>query len=552
MPIRENKLIISGPALRAGIQAGAEKTYQAVGSTFGPMSGNVAIQKNWGLARITHDGVTVAREIMVSDSVENIGATILAEASKKTLETVGDGTSATVILGYHILALANQSVASGRNPMLIKRGIIKAALDAKRELDSLKKEVIPTEEDPVPAILTQVATISASGDKAIGALVANVVAKVGNGVTIEEYNGLNIEEEIIEGYYFESGYAAPQLSQIMKTEDGQPVQVLVVQASLSRTEDIFPFIKKMYDQGKKKLLVVGRVHGHALQTAIAQVMSGGFEVCMVDSPIAGQQRSEFLQDVAAVTGARLLANLTKDAKFSDLGTIDRVTTTSRSTTLFAGGGDPEQVSERLAGIQAALKTETVEVVRMHLDNRQAKLKGCIGLIRVGGATPVELKEKKDRVEDAVKATQAALAEGVVAGGATALIEVSRLLSAGPKGVVTGVYDTPDQSTLPDEVEGYRIVTEALKRPFHVLMENSGQEPGYNLKMAQKAGYGWGYHAERPTEDPIELFPAGVLDPAKVIKMVVENGCSVAAELVTTVTAIVHEDLEKVETIEDQD
>jgi len=589
MPIRENKNIISGPVLRSGIQEGARKAYEAVGATFGPMSGNVIIQKNWGLARITHDGVTVAREVFLPDSVENAGATILSDASKKTLETAGDGTSATVILGYHILELANKSVVSGRNAMLMKRGISRAAVDAKAIIDTLKTDVQRNDKKPdeTPKELIQVATISASGDEAIGNLVAETVSKVGNGVTIEEYNGLNIEKEVVEGYYFENGYAAPQLSQVIETVGTAQLRVLVVQGTVSRVEDIFPFLEKMVNAGFRKLLIVGRIHGHALQCAIAQVMAGKFEITIADAPIAGQQRGEFLQDVCAMTGARLLSNLDAQAKMGDLGKAERVVLTSKSTTIFGGQGDPEAVENRLAGIREQLKNETIEVVRMHLETRQAKLKGRVGIIRVGGATPTEVKEKKDRVDDAVKATQAALEDGIVAGGATTLIEVSRQLQqrmeapilayaaeavddveaaklvkkasrstvtvkGDPKTAVTLIGPSGSSTWLSDEIEGYRIVVEALKAPFRVLMQNSGQEPASNLKAVQKAGYGWGYHAERPTEEPIELFPAGVLDPAKVLKMVVENGCSTAAELLTVNAGIFHVDLEKVEEIEGQD
>lgn len=580
MPHRENKFIVRGTELRTLLQEGAHETYETVGATFGPMSGNVIIQKNWGLARLTHDGITVAREIFLSDSVKNAGATLLASASKKTLETVGDGTSATVILGYTILALANKAATSGRNPMLMKRGIIRAAIDAKREIDNLKQEIVVPENATDPNQLEQIATISASGDKAIGSLVAETVNRVGKGITIEEYNGLNIEKQIVEGYYFESGYVAPQLSTMIETDKDGQAYVVVVSNTLSRVEDVFPFIKKMFDENKRKLLIVGRVNAHAIETLTAQVMNGAFEVTVADAPIAGQQRIEFLNDVAAITGARLLPNLT-NAKFSDLGKIDKATLTSRSTTIFGGAGDPEQVLVRMEAIKQQLKDETIEVLRMHLENRLAKLNGKVGLIQVGGATPTEVKEKKDRVDDAVKAAQAAIQEGIIAGGGTALVEVSRRLEmekselfinrdaiddltdiqdkgyisveGNVRDAVTRVYDNrPSTSMLPDELEGYRIVIEALKEPFRVLMENSGQMPDYNLKMVQKAGYGFGYHAERPTEDPINLFDAGVVDPALVLKMVVENGCSIAGDLITAKAGIFHEDLEKVEDIEMED
>lgn len=538
MPHREAKQIVVGDAARDGILAGSKQTYDAVRETFGPLSGNVAIEKVWGQPRITHDGVTVAREVLVEDSVQNIGAVLLAEASKQTNDTAGDGTSATVILGYTIHELSHRSVKSGRNAMMMKRGILKAGRDAKDVIDELAVDVNAKE-------LAQIATISASGDKALGALIADTVHRVGAGVTIEEYNGLNVEQEIVEGFYFDRGFASPQLQPIITTEDeSNPVCVLVLEKAVNKVSDIFPIMETMAKAKRTKLLIVAAASGHALNFAVSNVMQGNFEVCIVDSPIYGQQRIEFLMDVAAVTGAKVVPAGAKAPTLADLGKCDRVAVTSKSTTIVAGNGDPEVVIGRIEEINTQLKTEANEVIRKQMESRRAKLKGKIGIIRVGGATEVDMKETKDRVDDAVKASQAAQLEGMVAGGGTALVHVSSVLRDNLDDDATGLIHQ-------DEIEGYRIVVEALKAPFTQLMLNSGQPADYNLKMVQKAGYGKGYNAELHTENPVNLFTAGVVDPALVIKMEVENATSVAAELVTTNVAITHLKLDKLEEIEEE-
>jgi len=555
MPHRENKRIVIGDEARILILSGSRQTCDAVKETFGSMSGNVAIEKVWGDPRITHDGVTVAREIMLADSVENIGAVLMARASMKTNDTAGDGTSATVILGHTVHALGHRSIMSGRNAMMMKRGILRASLDVKAVIDGLAQEI-------TKKTLVQVATISASGDAALGALIADTVQKVGNGVTIEEYPGLNVEQEIVEGFHFDKGFASPKLQLVMEIDDKgtDPVCVLVFEKPLSKVSDLHPILLKMVKAGRTKVLIVGAISGHPLNYSVDQVMNGNMEICIADSPIYGLQRIEFLLDVAAVTGAKVISGTIPT--LADLGKADRSVATSKSTTILGGKGDPEQVASRIDEINEQLKTETNEVVRKQMEQRLAMLKGKIGIIRVGGATDVDMKETKDRVDDAVRSAQGAVETGYVAGGGTALLEASRVLYENmedPVFFASGSNRKPRPLTPtglvqhnmhPDEFEGYRIVAEALKAPFTQLMLNSGQPAEYNLKMAQKAGYGKGYNLENLTDEPIDLFKDGILDAAKVIRAEVENALSVAAELVTTNVAIVHESLAKVEEIED--
>lgn len=590
MPHRENKIIIKGEVARRSIEAGAFEVFDSVATTYGPMSGNVGIQKNWGLGRITHDGVTVAREIFLKNDAENFGATHLSAASKKTNEAAGDGTSATVILGYTVLSLANRQVFSRRNPMLMKRGIIRAALDAKDAIDAMKRPILDAKDGKTPEGLIKVATISASGDAAIGALIADTVHRVGKGVTIEEYAGLNVEQEIVEGFYYDQGWASPHLSAVIESEDANPVRVLITERSITKVAELFPLLKKLDDARNTKLVIVGSVTGPALTMVTDFVRNNQLEIGISQSPIFGQQRSEFLLDVATVTGGKVVTNLGENISLDLLGKCGRAVYNQKSTTLFSGQGDPEQVMTRIDETEAKLKAETVDVVREHMTSRLAKLRGKIGLIRVGGATESEVKEKKDRVDDAVHATQAAQEDGIVAGGATALLEVRRRLleklgATAPVPVVSRVVvretDMARGSTViqdhargvmiienptdvqfapgaaqtdmqPDELEGYRVVLDAFLEPFKVLMTNSGQSADYNLEMVLEAGYGFGYNAEAPTKKPVDLWEAGVVDPAKVIKLEIENGCSVAAELVTTKSVIAHVDLAKVEQIEDED
>lgn len=540
MPVREPKTFLFDAEARAAVLAGAQYTYRSVRGTFGPMSGNVGITKLWAIPRITHDGVTVAREVKLPDMHQNIGAELLAQASKKTNETAGDGTSATVIVGYQTMFLSAKSIASGRNPMLMKRGIKKAALDTIAYVDTMKRPLKAKE-------LAKVATISASGDKAIGELIAEVVSKVGAGVTIEEYPGLNIEKEIVDGFYIDKGNESPQLTQFMQTEEeSNPVSVLVLEKHILKWDMLYPFLEKLTtDVKRNKLLIVGKVSGVALDWLVQLVRTSPLELAIVDCPIYGQQRAEFLMDVCAVTGAHLTAAAATAFSIHDLGECKSVTLTSRSATIVEGNGDPEQVNSRIAKLTDDLKRERNEVIRWQMEQRLAKLTGRIGIIRVGGAIETEVKERKDRVDDAVHAAQAAVEDGVVAGGGTTLVKIAQLLERQVLDDLTGLE-------LPDEIEGYRVAAQALKQPFVDLMRNSGQRGEYNLAMLEESKYGMGYNAERPSTAPIDLWAAGIIDPAKVIKLEVENGFSIAADLITMDTTIAHLDIEKVETIEDED
>lgn len=515
----EAKIFTKGDEARRKILAGAQTVYEAVSATYGPVSGNVAIQKNYGMPVVTHDGVTVARDVICKDPVEDVGAGLLVQASEKSNSVSGDGTSATVLLGYHIMDKANKRIAAGSNPMLLRRGIDRASMWLKEELDKLATPVPESE-------LANVATISAS-DPEVGKLVADTVLKVGGvGITVEDYEGLGVYQEVVDGLYFEKGWELPHFVTDRATEEAvhENVSILLYEKTLKQNQDIVPIIEMVYNNTEHKtLLIIGKVEGQALETCALTNLHGKVKICVVKPPVYGDQELPFLEDVAVMTGGKLIqSSMPADKVTAEfLGSARKVIVTKGNTTIFDGHGAKEDVMNRIDMVNEQLKDpkySTFQKERMEM--RLAKLQGKIGIIKVGGATETEQKEMKFRVEDAVHATRAAKEEGIVPGGATTLARLSRL---NIEGVAFESHD---------EREGVRVVLEALQEPFKQLMTNAGEDGGYRLNQMLDADTGKGFNVRAMTKVPIELIPAGVIDPVRVVKSTVENACSAASIAVT--------------------
>ena len=512
----EAKNITSGVEARQKLLKGAEAVYNAVSSTYGAVSGNVAIEKNVLGAIVTHDGVTVARDVYLTDKVEDIGAGKLVEASEKSNSVSGDGTSATVVLGYNILKEANKRVAAGVNPMKLRRGIDLASMYVKGELDNMAGKASNTD-------LVKVASISAS-DPEIGKLVADTVEKVGGiGITVEKYEGLGIIPDVVDGVYFEKGWTLPHFVTDRTSEEAvhAPVAVLIVEKKIKQNQDIVPIIEMAYANTEHKtLLIIGHIDGQALETCALTNNQGKLKVCVVKPPVYGDQELPFLEDIATLTGGKVVPPSLPGDKVdgSYLGKAGKVIVGKATTTIFEPQGAQEDVDARIASIKEQLKSDKYSVFQKErMEMRLAKLQGKIGIIRVGGATDTEADEAKFRVEDAIAATRAAKEDGIVPGGATTLARMEIEL-------------TPHSD--PDIQAGIDVVQKALKEPFRKLLDNAGEDGGYRLMQVLKADYDMGFDVTNITDEPIKLMENGIIDPAKVLKSVVENACAFAGIVIT--------------------
>lgn len=518
MPRADVRIITTGEELRAKVLAGAKQVNDAVALTYGPTAFNVAIEKSYGSAVITKDGVTVARDIALKDQCEDIGADLVIQASKKTNDNSGDGTSATCLLAYHIMRLANKRVSAGYGSAGLRRGIDKASIWIKQELDKL---AVPVPDDK----LHQVASISAS-DPEIGKLVADTVVKVGGvGITVEEYDGLGVIQDVVEGLYFEKGWDMPHFVTDRETEEAvhENCSILITEKRINATQDIAPLLEMVFNNtDHKTVLIVGNIGGKALETCALTNIQGKVKVCVVAPPVYGDQVLGFLEDVACMTGGKLIpSSMPVDAVDKDwLGFARKIIVSQTNTTILEGNAIQEDVDLRIATLKKQMKDPKYNAFqRERMEMRLAKLQGKIGIIKVGGATEGGRKEMKFRVEDAVHATRAAKEEGVVAGGAVTLAQLSLN------------YPNPDKYDT-DEAQGISVVLEALAEPFRQLMANAGEDPGHRLAKVLDAKPGWGFNVKDMTDKPIDLSKAGVLDPVKVIKSVVENACEVAGIAIT--------------------
>ncbi|PKO04844.1 MAG: chaperonin GroEL [Chloroflexi bacterium HGW-Chloroflexi-3] len=519
------KQLVFGEEARRKLRNGIDVVANAVATTLGPKGRNVALDRKFGSPTITHDGVTVAKEIELEDPFENMGAQLLKEAATKTNDIAGDGTTTSTVLAHAIVTEGLKTLAAGANPMLLKRGIEAAA---KMVADEIKSQAIEIREKNE---IANVATISAQ-DRSIGELIADVMDKVGKDgvITVEESKGLEFEQEYVEGMQFDRGYISPYFvtdAEHMEAVISDPY-ILIHDKKISAAADIVPVLEKMVQVGKRDLVIISEdIDGEALATLVLNKIRGMINVLAVKAPGFGDRRKAMLQDIATLTGAQVISEETgrklETTTVSDLGRAEKVVADKDNTTIVGGKGDEAAIKGRIDQIKVEIDKTTSDYDREKLQERLAKLAGGVAIIRVGAATETELKEKKHRVEDALSATRAAVEEGIVPGGGVALINAIHVLDG-----LKMQYD--------DEQTGVNIVRKALEVPMRRITENAGKEGSViieNVRKAQKDGNNMQIGYDVLTSEYGDMVKCGVIDPAKVTRGALENAASIAAMILTT-------------------
>jgi chaperonin GroEL len=510
-----------GADAREKLLNGVDILADAVKVTLGPKGRNVVIEKSYGAPRTTKDGVTVAKEIELADKFENMGAQMVREVASKTSDAAGDGTTTATVLAQAIMREGAKSIAAGMNPMDLKRGIDKAVAAVVADLKKRSKKVKSNDE------IGQVGTISANGDKEIGDMIAKAMAKVGNEgvITVEEAKSLATELDIVEGMQFDRGYISPYFitnADKMIAELEEPY-ILIHEKKLSSLQPMLPLLESVVQAGRPILIIAEEVEGEALATLVVNRLRGGLKVAAVKAPGFGDRRKAMLEDVAIVTGGQVISEdlgiKLENVKLNMLGTAKKVRIGKDDTTIIDGAGKKSDISARVAQIKLQIEDTTSDYDKEKLQERLAKLAGGVAVIRVGGATEIEVKERKDRVDDALHATKAAVEEGIVPGGGTALLYATKALAG-----LTG--DNEDQN------QGIAIVRKAIQAPIRQIVENSGAEASIVVGklMEQKSGT-YGFDAQNETY--VDMVDAGIVDPTKVVRIALQDASSVAALLITT-------------------
>jgi chaperonin GroEL len=519
------KQLVFSEEARRGLKRGIDVLAKAVVTTLGPKGRNVALDKKWGAPTITHDGVTVAKEIELEDPYENMGAQLLKEAATKTNDIAGDGTTTATLLAYTIMTEGMKNVAAGANPMLLKRGILAGTEALVKAIDDQSIEVTTREE------IANVAAISAQ-DREIGELIAEVMDEVGKDgvITVEESKGLAFETEYVEGMQFDRGYISPYLITSPETMEAviEEPYVLIHDKKISVATDLVPILEKLVQTGKRDMVVIAEdVDGEALATLVLNKLRGTLNVLAVKAPGFGDRRKRMLEDVAILTGAQVITEdmgrKLESVTIQDLGRADKVVSTKDDTTIVGGKGSEKAIMGRIEEIRVEIDSSTSDYDKEKLQERLAKLSGGVAIIRVGAATEVELKEKKHRVEDALSATRAAVEEGIVPGGGVALINAIPVLDD-----VKMDYE--------DEQTGVRILRKALEEPMRKIAENAGLDgavvqANVRRKQAEAKNKNIGYDVLR--NDYLDMVAVGIIDPAKVTKGALQNAASIAAMVLTT-------------------
>jgi chaperonin GroEL len=506
---------------RERLLRGVDVLANAVRVTLGPKGRNVVLDKSFGAPRITKDGVTVAKDIELSDKFENLGAQMVREVASKTKDQVGDGTTTATVLAAAMVHEGAKGVAAGMNPMDLKRGVDMATDAVVAELRRLSRPVTTSDE------ITQVGTISANGDVEIGRMLAKAMDKVGKEgvITVEEAKSLLTELEVVEGMRFDRGYISPYFitdADKMRAILEEPY-ILIHEKKLSSLQALLPVLETVVQSGKPLLVVAEDVEGEALATLVVNKLRGGLKVCAVKAPGFGDRRKAMLEDIAVLTAGQLVSEelgvKLESVTVDMLGRAQRVIVEKESTTIVGGAGAKEQIEGRCAQIRAQIEETTSDYDREKLQERLAKLAGGVAVIRVGGATEVEVKERKDRVDDAMHATKAAVEEGIVAGGGVALL---RCISA-----LDGLKPAND-----DQRVGIEIVRKALQAPARQIAENAGLDGAIvTAKILEARDSGWGYDAQ--VGEYCDLVARGVIDPTKVVRAAIQDAASVAGLLITT-------------------
>ena len=516
---------------RNGLKAGVDQLANAVKVTLGPKGRNVVIEKKFGAPAVTKDGVSVAREIELKDALENMGAQMVKEVASKTADVAGDGTTTATVLAQALIAEGLRNVAAGANPMDLKRGMDKASKAIIEELKKLSREVGDDNSK-----IEQVGTISANNDETVGKLIAEAMRVVGNEgvITVEEAKGTETEVKTVEGMQFDRGYLSPYFvtnSEKMEAELESPY-ILIYDKKISTMKDLLPSLEQTAQSGRPLLIIAEDIDGEALATLVVNKIRGSLKVAAVKAPGFGDRRKAMLQDIAILTGGQVISEETglklENVTLADLGTAEKVTIDKDNTTIVNGSGAKDQIDARIGQIKAQIETTTSDYDKEKLQERLAKLAGGVAVLYVGAATEVEMKEKKDRVDDALHATRAAVEEGIVPGGGTAYIR-----AAAQVGGLTGINQ--------DETTGVQIVLRAVEEPLRQIVANAGGE-GAVVANAVREGEGdFGYNAR--TEVFENLFEAGVIDPTKVTRVALENAVSISGMVLITECVIADEEEE---------
>jgi chaperonin GroEL len=499
---------------------GVDIISNAVKVTLGPKGRNVVLEKSFGAPRTTKDGVTVAKEIELEDKFENMGALMVREAAQKTNDIAGDGTTTACVLAQSIVREGMKAVAAGMNPMDLKRGIDKAVAQVIDDIQKRSKKVKTSQE------IAQVGTIAANGEKAIGEMIANAMQKVGNEgvITVEEAKSLESELDVVEGMQFDRGYLSPYFitnADKMIAELEEPY-ILIHEKKLAGLQPLLPVLEAVVQTGKPLLIIAEEVEGEALATLVVNKLRGGLKVAAVKAPGFGDRRKAMLEDIAVLTNGQVISEdlgiKLENVTLQMLGRAKRVRVEKENTTIIDGSGKKKEIEGRVAQIKVQIDETTSDYDKEKLQERLAKLAGGVAVIKVGGATEVEVKERKDRVDDALNATRAAVEEGVVAGGGVALLRAAQAI------VVKGEND--DQNT------GINIVKRALQSPIRQIAENAGVEGSIVVgKVLDRQGAAFGYDAQN--DEYGDMFEKGIIDPAKVVRTALQDAASIAGLLITT-------------------
>lgn len=521
------KQIKYGADARKKLLDGVNKLADAVATTLGPKGRNVALDKKWGAPNVVHDGVSVAREIELEDAFENMGAQLVKEASSKTADIAGDGTTTATVLARSIVNEGIKMITAGANPMVMRRGLMKASEYVVGQLKEMSTKITLKE-------AADVATISA-GDAELGKLIADALKLVGGKdgvITVEEGKSLHTTFDHKEGMQFDRGFASAYFATDADkmTAEVEDAYILITDKKITAVSDLLPFLEKFVKVSRNLVIIADEIEGEALATLVVNKLKGTFNALVVKAPGFGDRRKEMLEDIAILTGGTVvsedLGKKLETVEIEDCGRADKVKSDKENTSIIGGKGQKSKIEARVAQIRKELAASTSEFDREKLQERLAKLSGGVAVINVGAATEVEMKDKKERVIDAVAATKAALEEGIVPGGAVALLDISQKMDSGKEGIAK------------DEVIGFEIVKTAIESPFKKLMENAGLNPGELIAKARSASAkGQGFDVltteSTATAKTIDMIKAGIIDPLKVVRSAVENAVSVATMILTT-------------------
>ncbi|MEZ7837284.1 MAG: chaperonin GroEL [Flavobacteriales bacterium] len=510
---------------RTGLKAGVDALANAVKVTLGPKGRNVVIARKFGAPIVTKDGVTVAKEIELKDPIENMGAQMVKEVASKTADVAGDGTTTATVLAQALISEGMRNVSSGANPMDLKRGMDKASVAIVKHLQKMSQEVGNDNSK-----IEQVATISANNDNTIGVLIAQAMKIVGNEgvITVEEAKGMDTTVTTVEGMQFDRGYLSPYFvtnPEKMEVELESPF-ILIHDKKISNMKDLLPVLEETAKSGRPLLIIAEDVDGEALAALVVNKIRGSLKIAAVKAPGFGDRRKAILQDIATLTGGQVISEETglklENTSVDDLGTAEKITIDKDNTTIVNGAGDKASINARIGQIKAQIETTTSDYDKEKLQERLAKLAGGVAVLYVGAATEVEMKEKKDRVDDALHATRAAIEEGIIPGGGTAYIRAASKISK-----LEGVNN--------DETTGIKIVIRAIEEPLRQIVANAGGEGAVVVNAVRDGKADFGYNAR--TEIYEDLYKAGVIDPTKVARVALENAISISGMMLTTACVI---------------